>query len=202
MDAETSTTQTGVANSVLVQPTDAAPTSSGKWDRGQYYGFLVDGQGNQLIYRASPERKSVSIMSEREYRLWGIGRDVRKWDEVHAKREGIEKTREKEEDGCTTCNKASARKAIAGAKEKTSILDAARKFAKGVPGAIKANLGADKAPDDAIASRRSICESCDLFNFGMCDPEKGGCGCVLSWKVSLASESCPKGKWGSVGKQK
>jgi len=199
MDAETSTAQTG-ANKKNIVPTDSSPADMGRWDRNQYYGVLIDGRGNTLAYRASPERKSVSIMSPREYKLWAAGTDARSWDEVHANRQAIEKTLEKKKSDCKTCNKSSETSAINSAKQKTGIVQSVKRFAKGVPGAIKANIGADKAPEDVAAKRQSICESCDIYNFGICDSDKGGCGCVLSWKVKLASESCPKEKWTSVSK--
>jgi len=64
--------------------------------------------------------------------------------------------------------------------------------------------------------RTGICESCTLFNNGVCDTQKegevvvdfiykdslrkkgdlfGGCGCNLKCKIANNEESCPLGKW-------
>ncbi|MCC7409966.1 MAG: hypothetical protein IT442_18005 [Phycisphaeraceae bacterium] len=58
---------------------------------------------------------------------------------------------------------------------------------KGAVGLAKAYLGLDKA-DDATARRRwEICTTCEHFDLGLCRL----CGCHLSAKVRLASQSCP-----------
>lgn len=66
---------------------------------------------------------------------------------------------------------------------------------KGAVGLAKAYLGLDKA-DDATARRRwSTCTTCEHFDLGLCRL----CGCHLSAKVRLASQSCPatSPKWNS-----
>jgi len=103
----------------------------------------------------------------------------------------------KDNKGCTSCEKAAReREAIKQALASTGVVSQIKKFAKGVPGAIKSNFGFDQAPDLVVSQRREKCESCKVYDFGICDESKGGCGCVCAWKVRLLSESCPLGKWG------
>ena len=191
-----------------MRPEDTSPLSSGKWDGYDYYGTVVDKRGKVLSYRASPSRGSVSIMSDRESLLWTQGVGKRDWDNTMAKREAVDDARiadgeiTKKKGGCSSCNKAKEDAAVLqDAQKTTGFLDNVKKFAKGVPGAIKANFGADQSPLKVIQNRRDICNTCDLYDFGICDQEKGGCGCVLAWKVRVASESCPKGKWEAVDKK-
>lgn len=47
------------------------------------------------------------------------------------------------------------------------------------------------AEDDVIAKRKEICNACEFFKNGRCLH----CGCYLSSKQRLSSESCPVGKW-------
>lgn len=47
------------------------------------------------------------------------------------------------------------------------------------------------AAKDVIQKRISICEGCEFKKDLRCL----ACGCVLTWKVGLAAESCPKGNW-------
>lgn len=46
-----------------------------------------------------------------------------------------------------------------------------------------------KASDEIIAKRREICTACDKY-----DSARGRCllcGCMVKWKITLASEKCP-----------
>lgn len=70
-----------------------------------------------------------------------------------------------------------------------------KRLIKGGAGLLKAELGIDAADESTIMNRRSICESCELYEFGVCDETKGGCGCFCAAKVKLKTEQCPKGKW-------
>ena len=70
-----------------------------------------------------------------------------------------------------------------------------RRMAKGVPGLLKSELGIGIADTATIMRRRHICEACPVYEFGVCDEAKGGCGCFLAAKVRVASESCPMEKW-------
>ena len=189
-----------------MRPEDTSPSTSGDWDGDDYFGTAVDMRGKSLSYRVSPSRGSVSIMSQREYNLWGQGTSKRNWDKTIAKREAIHDAMvedgtvspDEKKGGCSSCNQTKDAAVLQEAKQATGFLDNVKKFAKGVPGAIKANFGADQSSLTVIQSRRAICNDCDLYDFGICNPDKGGCGCVLAWKVRVKSESCPKGKWKAV----
>lgn len=67
----------------------------------------------------------------------------------------------------------------------------------GSAGLAKVAIGMDRADDERIRSRESICRDCPsgLFSNGRCDASRGGCGCFLAAKWRLASERCPKGHW-------
>ena len=56
---------------------------------------------------------------------------------------------------------------------------------------LKAELGMDACDEETIIDRRNLCESCEHYDFGVCDQ----CGCFCAAKVKLKSEVCPKGKW-------
>lgn len=46
--------------------------------------------------------------------------------------------------------------------------------------------------------RKSICKNCPVSEFGksrFCKLRNGGCGCLISAKVSDPEEECPKKKW-------
>ena len=66
-----------------------------------------------------------------------------------------------------------------------------KEIVKGGAKLLKSELGLDRASEETIASRRSICEGCPQFDFGVCN----SCGCYLAAKVRLTSEKCPEGKW-------
>lgn len=46
-------------------------------------------------------------------------------------------------------------------------------------------------PEDSVAHRLKICESCQYLNGARCR----ACGCFVELKAAFASESCPKNKW-------
>lgn len=56
---------------------------------------------------------------------------------------------------------------------------------------LKAELGIDACDSNTIIDRRNICESCEDYDFGVCNL----CGCFCAAKVKLKSEKCPKGQW-------
>ena len=56
---------------------------------------------------------------------------------------------------------------------------------------LKAELGMDACSNATITDRRNLCESCEHYDFGVCDQ----CGCFCAAKVKLKSEKCPKGLW-------
>ena len=91
------------------------------------------------------------------------------------------------EGGCNSC-------AENAKKKKANML---KRLAKGVPGLLKSELGIDQAEQEVVDKRKSICLNCPegIYNFGVCDEERGGCGCFLASKVTIEGESCPKGHW-------
>ena len=64
-------------------------------------------------------------------------------------------------------------------------------LAKGGAKLLKAELGIDACDSNTIIDRRNICESCEDYDFGVCNL----CGCFCAAKVKLKSEKCPKGQW-------
>jgi hypothetical protein len=89
--------------------------------------------------------------------------------------------------GCSSC-------AENDKKKKAGML---MRLARGVPGLLKSELGIDQAEPSVVDKRKSICLNCPegIYNFGVCDEERGGCGCFLASKVTIEGESCPKGHW-------
>jgi hypothetical protein len=51
------------------------------------------------------------------------------------------------------------------------------------------------APDDVLAMRRGVCDSCEhkTANF-LC----GKCGCIILLKTRKNNSECPVGKWGKA----
>ena len=56
---------------------------------------------------------------------------------------------------------------------------------------LKVELGVDATDESTITDRKNICESCEHYDFGVCQK----CGCFCSAKVRLKSEVCPEGRW-------
>ena len=73
-------------------------------------------------------------------------------------------------------------------------------LAKGVKGMASYAIGKTQVQPDDVEFRQRACEGCPagLYNFGICDEDKGGCGCTLFYKIRVAVEQCPKGYWGRV----
>ena len=82
------------------------------------------------------------------------------------------------EEGCSSCEENNRRNGLLH-------------LAKGGAKLLKAQLGIDACDDATIIDRRNICESCEHYDFGVCNE----CGCFCSAKVRLKSEKCPEGKW-------
>jgi hypothetical protein len=47
------------------------------------------------------------------------------------------------------------------------------------------------APEEEIEKRKTICESCEFLNGHRC----AKCGCVFNYKIRLATQRCPVGRW-------
>lgn len=71
----------------------------------------------------------------------------------------------------------------------------------------------DWADDGTVEARRGLCRGCPARNRTKADGadqesdwcgepllavEGKSCGCVIALKTAVASESCPRGKWGAV----
>jgi hypothetical protein len=48
--------------------------------------------------------------------------------------------------------------------------------------------------ESKVQERLSICASCEYLNGQRCR----ACGCFVKAKAALASEKCPKNKWGQI----
>jgi len=48
--------------------------------------------------------------------------------------------------------------------------------------------------ENKVQERLSICEGCEYLNGQRCR----ACGCFVKAKAALASENCPKKKWGQI----
>mgnify|MGYP003650120476 CR=1 FL=1 len=51
------------------------------------------------------------------------------------------------------------------------------------------------ASEEQQQARMNICHACPIFNNGVCDQDRGGCGCNLQLKVKARSAFCPAQKW-------
>lgn len=71
------------------------------------------------------------------------------------------------------------------------------KFGGHDPFAWKPSPPREKAPEEIVLARLTICEACPLFDKksdkeGYCT----NCGCEMHDKASYSHDSCPKAKWG------
>ncbi len=155
---------------------------------------MTDEQIKALTHNGEPGVDALSVRPDSE--AWHL-------NHATTNKDGIEKLNgEKIDSGCSSCEKRrqamEKAKAEAEASEqgssKRSLLG---RLAKGVPGLLKSELGIDQAEPALVDKRKSICLNCPegIYNFGVCDEERGGCGCFLASKVTIEGESCPKGHW-------
>lgn len=106
------------------------------------------------------------------------GEDVSPWGGIKKPtQEDIENAKNKS-GGCTSCDKA---------KRKRSFME----LVKGSAGLLKAELGIDAADESTIMNRRSICESCEHYDFGVCLK----CNCFCAAKVKVKAQQCPENRW-------
>ena len=56
---------------------------------------------------------------------------------------------------------------------------------------LKAELGMDACEESITIDRKNFCESCEHYDFGVCNK----CGCFCAAKVKLKTEKCPEGIW-------
>tara|TARA_Y100000034_G_C6553199_1_gene239092 strand:+ start:30 stop:473 length:444 start_codon:yes stop_codon:yes gene_type:complete len=92
------------------------------------------------------------------------------------------------------------KKSPCGCKKKKPSLWSKFKFAlRGSIGMLKyATKISKRTSGDHIKHRQRVCESCPIYDFGICIKELGGCGCTLYYKIRVEKEKCPKDKWGPV----
>ena len=84
----------------------------------------------------------------------------------------------KEKKKCTSC-------------EQNRNVRSLRSLIKGGAKLLQSELGIKSAEESLIIDRRNFCESCEHYDFGVCNQ----CGCFCSAKVRLKSEKCPIGIW-------
>jgi hypothetical protein len=83
--------------------------------------------------------------------------------------------------------------------QKTSRWDKFRFVVRGITGMVKyATKISKRTSGDHVKLRQKVCESCPIYDFGLCSKSFGGCGCTLYYKIRVEKEKCPKGKWGPV----
>ena len=84
-------------------------------------------------------------------------------------------------------------------KNKSSVWSRFKFFVRGMIGMFGyATRISKRTSEDHVKVRQQICESCPIYDFGICNKDTGGCGCVLYAKIRVEKEKCPKGKWGPV----
>ena len=84
-------------------------------------------------------------------------------------------------------------------KNKSSVWSRFKFFVRGMIGMFGyATRISKRTSEDHVKARQRICESCPIYDFGICNKDRGGCGCVLYAKIRVEKEKCPKGKWGPV----
>lgn len=66
-----------------------------------------------------------------------------------------------------------------------------RSLIKGGAKLLQSELGINSADETTINDRKNLCESCEHYDFGVCNQ----CGCFCSAKVKLKAEKCPIGIW-------
>tara|TARA_R110000824_G_scaffold203761_3_gene388406 strand:+ start:4371 stop:4952 length:582 start_codon:yes stop_codon:yes gene_type:complete len=180
---------------------------TGFWVEGIYYGYYNSPAGNKIHMKIEPDNGDAFVISAGNYATQNdyynvmlsakIKENKRLLDVANESIEPTDSSVKKPK--CPSCEKAKDQsRQLKEATERTGLMGTVRKFAKGIPGAVKANFGIDSASQEVVSLRQAICESCDTYDFGICDESKGGCGCVCAWKTRLGSESCPKEKWEAV----
>ena len=93
-------------------------------------------------------------------------------------------------DDCRKCLlRHDPRKPLTAVTEKQSAMAT---ISNGAVGIGKAILGIDRASEETIKERWDICQSCEFYKHWRCQ----ACSCIVSMKIKIAGESCPKQKWG------
>lgn len=61
-------------------------------------------------------------------------------------------------------------------------------------GIVRAALGLNATPRDILVLRLNECDTCPENDLGQC----AVCGCYVAAKARVASETCPKNRWGPL----
>jgi len=139
------------------------------------------------------------IRHEEDERLRALEKEnpayKKQWEKYHGKELGEQKPVAK-------VNRENQRQPVGGKKGCSSCAKRGLMgILKGGAKLLKAELGMDAADEETKAKRKALCLSCSNYDFGICrevdDDGKdiGGCGCICAYKVLLAGEECPRGKW-------
>lgn len=103
-----------------------------------------------------------------------------------------------------TTRKAKKPEKTSDAEGCSGCLKGLRKMIRGGLGWAKVAIGHSRAEPEIVASRKATCMSCpsQCYEFGVCRDdfsdrakEAQGCGCILSLKVLVKTETCPHGHW-------
>jgi hypothetical protein len=87
----------------------------------------------------------------------------------------------------------------ATSQQRSSLWSKFKFLLRGSVGMLKyATKISKRTSGDHVKHRQRVCESCPVYDFGICKKELGGCGCTLYYKIRVEKERCPKGKWGPV----
>lgn len=71
----------------------------------------------------------------------------------------------------------------------------------GIISGFKGLVSKNEKIEKVAASRKEICDSCFVCEYGksrFCKLKFGGCGCLLSMKRRSLEDECPLNKWQSV----
>jgi len=80
-------------------------------------------------------------------------------------------------------------KIIGSSQGMPSIATQARTAAQAVARDVAA--GMPRRTAEAVEALKEICSECEFFTGSRCEK----CGCILKWKMKMAEEHCPIGKW-------
>lgn len=86
---------------------------------------------------------------------------------------------------------AAGKKSCCGKTENKSKNKTIGTMLRGGAKLLKSELGIDASSSETVNMRKKICESCEHYDFGVCE----SCGCFCASKVKINGENCPEGKW-------
>jgi hypothetical protein len=78
--------------------------------------------------------------------------------------------------------------------------DKLKRVLHGAAGISKSLMRINKAPDDIIEKRLSLCKKCEFAIGPKLHPDRkvkcNKCGCLINHKIRLKESFCPINKWG------